>query len=473
MYLQGSYSSGRRPTTKSLDWWIIGCYLALIFFGWINIYASIASEEPSSIFAWSCRSGKQFVWILTSLGLAGIILFLIPPKAYETIAPILYAITVFLLIAVIFVGSDIKGSHSWFKLGPVSFQPAEISKIATSLMLASFMCRGGYRMKGRNFWLTVAIILLPMLIIVAEKETGSALVYIGFIFMLYREGLSGWFIGIIGLAILLFILTITTSPFVSTLILLGCVTFFDMYQGDELKWWIYIGIPVLVGLCFVPAAYKTAVITAVCGIYVIWSGWRAFRNFHHKFRWATLMVLIGGMIMIFSADFIFEKVLKDYQRGRIEVLLGMKDDIVGVGYNVHQSKIAIGSGGFFGKGFCQGTQTAYGFVPEQSTDFIFCTVGEEWGFVGCLFVILLYVWMIYRLIYDAERCRESFTRIYGYCVASLIFMHLFVNIGMTVGVMPVIGIPLPFMSYGGSSLWAFTILLFIFIALYKEEKKYF
>lgn len=473
MYFQNSYSSSRRSTTKSLDWWIIGCYLALIFFGWINIYASIAGEETSSIFYWGCRSGKQFVWILTSLGLASAILFLIPPKTYETIAPILYAITVFLLIAVIFVGSDIKGSHSWFKLGPVSFQPAEISKIATSLMLATFMCRGGYRMKGKNFWLTVAIILLPMLIIVAERETGSALVYIGFIFMLYREGLSGWFIAIMGLAILLFILTITISPFVSTLILLGCVTFFDMYQGDEFKWWIYIGVPVLAGLCFVPDAYKTLAITVVCAVYAAWSCRRAFRNYHHKFRWATLMVLAGGAMLIFSADFIFEKVLKDYQRGRIEVLLGMKEDIVGVGYNVHQSKIAIGSGGLFGKGFCQGTQTAYGFVPEQSTDFIFCTVGEEWGFMGCLFVILLYGLLIWRIIIDSEHSRESFTRIYGYCLAACLFMHLFINVGMTLGLMPVIGIPLPFMSYGGSSIWAFTIMLFIFVALDRNERKYF
>lgn len=473
MYLQGSYSSSRRSMIKSLDWWIIGCYLALIFFGWINIYASIAGEEVSSIFNWGCRSGKQFVWILTSLGLAGVILFLIPPKVYETVAPILYAVTVFLLIAVIFVGTDIKGSHSWFKLGPVSFQPAEISKIATSLMLAAFMCRNGYRMKGKKFWLTVAIILLPMLIIVAEKETGSALVYIGFIFMLYREGLSGWFIAILGLVILLFILTITISPFVSTLILLGCVTLFDMYQGEEFKWWIYIGIPILVGLCFVPAAYQTAVITVVCAIYAIWSAWRAFRKFHHKFRWATLMVLIGGLIMIFSAELIFEKVLKDYQRGRIEVLLGMKEDIVGTGYNVHQSKIAIGSGGLFGKGFCQGTQTAYGFVPEQSTDFIFCTVGEEWGFMGCLFVILLYGLLIWRIIIDSEHSRESFTRIYGYCLAACLFMHLFINVGMTLGLMPVIGIPLPFMSYGGSSIWAFTIMLFIFVALDRNERKYF
>jgi rod shape determining protein RodA len=199
---------------------------------------------------------------------------------------------------------------------------------------------------------------------------------------------------------------------------------------------------------------------------------RAYRN-KHIYLWTAIGAFLLGVMLTFSTEFLFNDVLQDHQRARIEVLLGMKEDLAGVGYNVNQSKIAIGSGGLLGKGFLQGTQTTYGFVPEQSTDFIFCTVGEEWGFVGCLVVILLYVFMIWRIIADSERSREAFTRIYGYCVASCIFMHLFINIGMTIGLMPVIGIPLPLLSYGGSSLWAFTVLIFIFIALYRREKKYY
>lgn len=473
MNLSNSYSSGTRSLANVIDWWIVICFLALVFFGWLNIYASVHNEDPASIFDWGCRSGKQFVWILSSLALAAAILFVIPPKTYESISPFLYAITVVLLIAVIFVGDDIKGSHSWFSFGPVSFQPAEISKIATSLLLATVMSRGSYRMKGSYFWMTAFIILLPMLIIVAEKETGSALVYIGFIFMMYREGLSGWVLVILGLVILLFILTVTVSNFIAILVLLSLVTLFDMIQGDWFKWWMIVILPFLIGSSFVPEAYATLAVSLEVAVYAGWSAWQAFRVFNQKFRWYTLMVLVGGMALVFSAGFIFNNVLKDYQRERIEILLGMTEDSSGVGYNVHQSKIAIGSGGFWGKGFCQGTQTAYGFVPEQSTDFIFCTVGEEWGFMGCLFVIALYFILIWRIIADSEYTREAFTRIYGYCLAGCLFMHLFINVGMTLGLMPVIGIPLPFMSYGGSSMWAFTIMLFIFVALIKNEKRYF
>lgn len=466
-------SSGTRSLSKTVDWIIVFCYLALVLFGWVNIYASIHSEEPSSIIDWNFRCGKQFVWILTSIGLAGLIMFVIPPKVYESIAPLLYGITIVLLVAVIFFGGENKGSHSWFNLGPVSFQPAEISKIATSLLLASFMNRSGFRMKGRDFWITAAIILLPMIIIICEHETGSALVYVGFIFMLYREGLSGWIIAILGTAILSFILTITVSPFVGILVILSLVSCFDFSQNEQLKWWIIIAVPIIIGNCFIPEHWQSTAILAESAIYAAYSGWRAFRKISQRFRWATIAVLVGGIILVYSADFIFSRVLKDYQRARIEVLLNMREDISAAGYNVHQSKIAIGSGGLTGKGFCQGTQTAYGFVPEQSTDFIFCTVGEEWGFLGCLAVISIYILLILRIIRDSEHSREAFTRVYGYCLASCLFMHLIVNVGMTLGLMPVIGIPLPFMSYGGSSIWAFTTMLFIFVTLDKNERKYF
>lgn len=473
MFTVSPYHLNKRPLSQTLDWWIIGCYLFLVFFGLLNIYSYVQGSEFAQMLDWGNRSGKQFVWIMSSLAVAVVILFVLPPRLYETAAPLLYGITFVLLVAVIFIGSSVKGSHSWFSLGPMSFQPAEISKITTSLMLAAYMSRGSYKMRGKSFWITALLILLPMLTIVAEKETGSALVYIGFIFMLYREGLSGWLIAILGLVIMLFILSVTTSVFTSLFVLLILVTMFDTAQSEHFRWWLVIAVPVFVGTAFIPDEYRTYVVVAESVLYCLWSMRMAFRNRRHSFRWATAIVLVCGMVFIFSANFIFENVLKGYQRDRIEILLGMKDDLKGVGYNVHQSKIAIGSGGFTGKGFCQGMLTAHGFVPEQSTDFIFCTVGEEWGFLGCLTVILVYGLLIFRIVIDSEQSREAFTRIYGYCLAGCLFMHLFINVGMTLGIMPVIGIPLPFMSYGGSSMWAFTIMLFIFVALVKNERKFF
>ena len=468
MMFGNSYGPSRSIRT-TVNWWIVACYVVLVLIGWMNIYAAAHTEETTSIFDWSCRSGKQFVWILTSFMLGVVILFIIPPRVYEPVTPFVYAVILLMLIAVIFVGSDIKGSHSWFKLGPVSIQPAELSKIATSLMLACVMSRGGFHLKGRSLWITIAIIAVPMLIIVAEKETGSALVYVGFVFMLYREGLSGWIIAIIGLAILLFILTIVHSTFLGILVLAGVISLMDCALDGKLKWWLAIGAPLVTGCCFVLEKYRLIVVVSLTAAYAAFSLWRAIRGIRQSFRLATLTVLLGGMLLAFSADFLFNNVLKDYQRERVEALLGMAED----SYNVRQSKIAIGSGGMWGKGFLEGTQTASRFVPEQSTDFIFCTVGEEWGFFGCICVIGLYVLLIYQIIKDSERSREAFTRIYGYCLAGCLFMHLFINIGMTLGLMPVIGIPLPFLSYGGSSIWTFTIMLFIFVALDRNERKYF
>lgn len=425
-----------RTLKDAIDWKLIICYLLLIFIGWINIYASIHSSEPSSIFDWNCRSGKQAIWILSAFALDLLILFVINPRLWEVISTPAYIFVLILLVAVIFLGVEVKGSRSWFALGPVRFQPAEISKITTAMLLAMIMSRPNFRISDRRCFLQAAAIIgLPMLVILGESETGSALVYVGFIFVLYREGLSGWFLFFLGMSILIFILTLTT------------------------KWWISVAVVVAVATVFLWRKLKLSQRESkVVKIKII-------RN--------TILGLAAGLALIFATNFIFENVLQDHQRKRIEVLLGMKEDPSGVGYNVRQSMIAIGSGGLFGKGFLQGTQTTYGFVPEQSTDFIFCTIGEEWGFVGCLFVILLYAYMIARILNDAENCRENFTRIYGYCLAACMFMHLFINIGMTIGLMPVIGIPLPLLSYGGSSLWAFSIMIFIFIALYRQEKKFF
>ena len=415
-----------RGLRGSVDWTLIAIYLVLVFIGWLNVYASIHTPDMGLPLDFSLRSGKQFVWILTAFALAAVILFVVNPRLWEVLATPGYLIVVVLLVAVIFLGSEHKGSHSWFSVGPISFQPAEISKITTSLLLAALMSRQGFSMgKWKDFWQVAVVLGLPMLIILAENETGSALVYVGMLFVLYREGLPGVFLLLIGLAIVMFILTLKTSVWVSLAVL------------------------------------------GVIGLLYLWYTLRQTRPLSRERRFSLRMLLLGVVVfagLVFSTDFAFNKVLQDHQRLRIEVLLGMKDDPHGVGYNVRQSMIAIGSGGFFGKGFTHGT---------QNTDFIFCTGGEEWGFFGCLMVLVLYGILIARIIRDAERARETFTRIYGYCVAACLFMHLFINVGMTIGLMPVIGIPLPFLSYGGSSLWGFTVMLFIFIALNRQEKKYF
>ncbi|MBO4447340.1 MAG: rod shape-determining protein RodA [Bacteroidales bacterium] len=423
-----------RGLKKTIDWYLVGSYLILVLIGWINIYASIQSSEPASIFDINYRCGMQFIWILVAVAMAVVVIFAVNPRLWEVISTPSYIVVLALLVAVIFLGTEHKGSHSWFTFGPVSFQPAEISKITTSLMLAMYMSQAGFKMDSGRQMLQVALIAgLPMLTIIAEQETGSALVYIGFLFCLYREGLSGWYLFYLAAAIFLFILTIKTSVLVSLVVLAVGIVIYLIASRRQLEQ--------------IRTRRKCIIRAIAC--------------------------LVAGAALIFSTEFAFNTILHDYQRLRIEVLLGIKDDPSGVGYNVRQSMIAIGSGGIFGKGFLNGTQTAYGFVPEQSTDFIFCTVGEEWGFLGCLVVILLYIFLIWRIIKDADESREAFTRIYGYCVAGCLFMHLFINIGMTIGLMPVIGIPLPLMSYGGSSLLTFTLLIFIFIALNRQEKKYF
>lgn len=428
-----SYDRGLRQT---IDWWLVLAYLALVIIGWISIYASVHSAEPSSIFDLGSRSGKQFLWMVVVFAVDVVILFVINPKLWEVLTPPAYIAVLVLLVLVIFLSRDVKGSHSWFELGPVKFQPAEVSKITTSLMLALVMGRQGFRLTTTRGFTQVALVIgLPMLAILGESETGSALVYLGYIFVLYREGLSGWWLFALAMCILLFILTLTAG------------------------WWI--SALVLVTVC------------AVCCLLLLRKRWKTSMAFRRRaVRW-TILGLVAGLMLIFATRFIFENVLQDHQRSRIEVLLGMKEDPSGVGYNVRQSMIAIGSGGFSGKGFLNGTQTTFGFVPEQSTDFIFCTIGEEHGFLGSFVVIFLYVFMIYRIMQDADKSREPFTRIYGNCLAACLFMHLFINIGMTIGLMPVIGIPLPLLSYGGSSLLAFSVLLFIFLALNRQENKYF
>lgn len=481
----------RRKLTQTIDWWLVGCYFILVVIGLLNIYASVHSVEGGSFFDPGLRSGKQIIWLGISIVAGVLILFAIPPRIYDSLAPLIYIITILLLVAVIFVGGEVKGSRSWFTLGPIRFQPAEISKIATSLMLAKVMSQTDYKIgKTRDFIVTALLIIVPMGIIVAQKETGSALVYCGYIFMLYREGLSGWYIVAAGLAVLIFILTLTAGSYY-TIFALYCLSMLYLgLKGGKWKILLGAGLPVALLFGFLPQIFGIIaekignpesffmeikplyILLAMIAIVIPFIVRSAYRNLHY-YGYMVAIGIIAGTLFSFSTDFIFNNILQDHQRGRIEVLLGLKEDPSGVGYNVNQSMIAIGSGGAVGKGYLQGTQTTFGFVPEQSTDFIFCTIGEEWGFLGSSAVILIFVFLIWRIIHDAEQSREAFTRIYGYCCACCIFMHLFINIGMTIGLMPVIGIPLPFISYGGSALLSFSTMLFIFIALRKNEKKYF
>ena len=464
-----------------LDWYLIGVYLILVIFGWMNVYSSLNTEEHQSVFDFSQKYGMQLIWIVTSAIIAALILFVFNPRIYTVLSPIFYITILLLLLAVIFLGKEINGSKSWFALGPFSFQPAEISKISTALLLSYIMGRYGFKMNNLKDAAMVALIILaPMLLIVMEKETGSALVYVGFIFVLYREGLSGWFL-VFGLFIItLFVITLAFSPLVALIFLILALFVVDGFIRKRL--FIRIICALLIGtiLSFIPPIMRQMSLSFISTIqpeYIIMAIlipialWILIRYNKKRIRHIKYLIIcfFCASAFTFSVDFIFDNVLQQHQSARIENLLGLQQDLMGVGYNVHQSKIAIGSGGLIGKGYLQGTQTKFNFVPEQSTDFIFCTVGEEWGFVGSIIVISLYIFLISRIITLAEKHKDNFARLYGYCIASIFFMHFVINIGMTIGLVPVIGIPLPFLSYGGSSLWTFTAMLFIFIRLDLER----
>lgn len=415
--------ASNRSTTQKFDWIAILIYLLCILIGWFNIYAAVFSPEiPTHIFDISHNAGKQLMWIGTTV-LIIICISVIDHKFYDTFAYIIYGISIFSLIAVLLLGTNINGSHSWIKIGSFSIQPAEFAKVATSLALAKYLSDPTINLtRSWKDYLPICVIIgVPCALILLSKETGSMLVFAAFVIMLYREGLPG-IIPAVGITIaVLVILTLLVN-----------------------KWLIVIGIIVLGGI-------------------VLWLMPKATRR-----KEGLMATLIVGVIMIgvvVGVDFFINNILQKHQRGRIMVLIDPNSDPRGDGWNVIQSKIAIGSGGLYGKGFLEGTQTKFDFVPEQSTDFIFCTVGEEHGFLGSLIVIILFVGLISRLVILAERQRTRFARVYGYCVAGIICFHFMVNIGMTIGLMPVIGIPLPFFSYGGSSLWSFSILLFIFLKI--------
>ena len=410
----------RNSIIGKVDWVTILIYLALVMIGWFSIFSARYNEAHPSIFDMSQVYGKQLIWIGVSL-LMGFIILLIDAKFFNAFSMWIYIAVLFSLFAVLVYGKATKGATSWIDLGGgVKFQPSEFAKMATALALAGYLDRLDVDLQKRKDQIVaITLVLIPMALVLLQNDTGSAIVFVSFIFVFYREGLPGAGLVMVAgvVAVVLFVFTLIWSQKIMYIILGGLLVLTLTYYILNKK----------------------------------------------KHLVMMLGVFVCMFVFVFSVDYAFNKVLQDHQRSRIEVLLGMKDDPKGDGYNVHQSKIAIGSGGLTGKGFLQGTQTKYDFVPEQHTDFIFCTIGEEGGFLGTATVVLLYVALLVRLIILAERQRSTFSRVYGYGVAGIFFVHVAINIGMTIGLVPVIGIPLPFLSYGGSSMLAFTMMLAIFV----------
>ncbi len=408
----------QRTILQNIDWLMVSLYLILVAIGWMNIFASSYSADRLKIFDFTKNYGKQLYWIGTAFVIA-LAIIITDGKLYAAFSYPFYALMLLLMIAVLFISRDVKGAHAWVDIGSFKLQPSEFAKFATNMALAKYLSTLDTKMQDvRTKLISAGIILLPMAIILKQNDTGSALVFLAYIFVLYREGMSGNILLFGLLTIVLFIMTLLVKKLILIYIISGVGIVLFLITRRRVKDLIPIAAGVLISLS-----------------------------------------------IVFSVDYVFNHVLQNHQQKRINVLLGIEVDNKKEGYNVNQSKIAIGSGGLTGKGFMQGTLTKGEFIPEQSTDFIFCTVGEEWGFLGSFVVLGLFTTLLMRIIYVAERQRSTYSRIYGYGVASILFFHLVINVGMTIGLAPVIGIPFPFFSYGGSSLWSFTILLFIFIKL--------
>tara|TARA_B110000977_G_C11082498_1_gene493377 strand:+ start:315 stop:1577 length:1263 start_codon:yes stop_codon:yes gene_type:complete len=402
----------------NIDWALVIIYLLMLLFGWLNIYAANYDEGNYNLLTMNAEPGKQLFWIATS-GIWVAIILIIDGKFYTTFSYLIYAFMMLLLIGVLIFGKEIGGARSWYALGSFSMQPSEFAKIGTLLAMSKYLSQLNVNLQEiGNQIKAFTILILPIALIMLQPDAGSAIVFASLFLVLYREGISGVYLVIAGLAIALFIVTLKYDQQIAMFLVASLSAFFAYLLKKNKR----------------PLKY-------------------------------ALLALVMSLGFIKSVDFLYSDILKQHQQNRIDLILGKIDDIQGAGYNLHQSKIAIGSGGILGKGFLDGTQTKFNFVPEQSTDFIFCTIGEEWGFIGSIVTIGLFVLLLLRLIILAERQRSSFSRVYGYGVATILFCHFFINIAMTIGIMPVIGIPLPFFSYGGSSLWGFSILLFIFVKL--------
>ena len=402
----------------NVDWITILIYIVLCTIGFLNIYSVQFKPDQAQAFSFTAEYGKQLIFVVTGL-ILGLSILLFDAKFFSVFAPVVYGITIVLLLLVLVIGTNVAGNQAWISIGSFRLQPSEFAKFGTALLLARYISSFNVKLNSlRPVLICAAIIILPMALIMLQPDAGSMLVFLSFMFPLYREGLPGNLLIIFWGAVLLFILNLFLSPFILICVILVVGGLFAYNNKKRMQKVINIGIITLVAICY-----------------------------------------------LFVAKYAFNNILLPHQRTRIELILGLTTDNKGAGWNVNQSKIAIGSGQLTGRGFLQGTQAKYDYLPAKSTDFIFSTIGEEWGFVGCFVVLGLYVFLLLRIVNMAERQRSSFSRVYGYCIACIIFFHLFINIGMAIGIMPVIGIPLPFISYGGSSLWSFTILLFIFLKL--------
>ena len=468
---------------RSLDWWTIIIYLLLLAFGWMSVCGASYSFEDTDLLSLSSRSGMQIVWIGTSICL-GFIILMMDDRFFDTFGFVIYIALLLLLFATIFNPHEIKGSRSWLVLGPLRLQPAEFAKFATALAAAKLMSAYGFTLsRTRDFFLACMIVITPMLLIIGQKETGSALVYLSFFLMFYREGMPGaiLFTGVAMIAYfvvgtryeatMLWSLPTSLGTFL-VMLMIQLFTIGMAHLGSKKR------LPVrqMLLVTFVATTVALLVSKFIYAFDIVWVQlavtiyiiatllYQALRERMRKYLLFAVFS-IGSLAFFYSSSYVLNNILQHHQRERINVLLGLKEDLSGAGYNVHQSQIAIGSGGLRGKGFLNGTQTKLKYVPEQDTDFIFCTVGEEEGFLGSAGVLLLFLALLLRLIHVAERQPFKFGRIYGYCVLSIFMFHLFINVGMVLGLTPVIGIPLPFFSYGGSSLWGFTILLFIFLRI--------
>lgn len=431
----------RGNIVKNLDWFTVLLYVALMLMGWFNIYSASYNLDHPSIFDTTQEYGKQFIWMVTACAL-GFVVMLFDGVFIRRLSPAVYGVTVLLLVLVLLFGKEVNGAKAWFGFGSFGIQPSEFAKLGTSLMLAYYLSQPNTRMEDfKTKVRAVAILALPAVLILLQPDTGTVLVFLAYIFVMYREGLSGnilllGFLAIV-LAVLSLVLKATTLP---------------LFSWD------------------IPGHYILMVFIALTTV-LVFAGIKRFvrPRFRRKNYLLLIGTAVGSLIFIGTLDQVFENILEPHQKIRINILLGLAEDPQGAGYNVKQSKTAIGSGGFSGKGYLDGTLTKFKYVPMQSTDFIYCTIGEEWGFLGSTFVIIVFITLMLRLIFIAERQRSKFTRIFGYSVACILFVHLLINIGMAIGLAPVIGIPLPFFSYGGSSLWGFTLLLFILLRLDTER----
>lgn len=481
-------TDGAISVFKAVDWVTIILYIVLVVMGAISIYAASYDFDNASLFDLNEFSGKQMLWIGLSL-VVGTIILLTDYRLYKIYAYPIYGTVILILIATIFLAPNIKGSHSWLVFGPVSLQPAEFGKFATALALAKLFDSYNFSLNAKisNYFRALIIIFIPIILILLQKETGSALVYISLIFVLYREGMSGLVLFSVLCAITFFVVAVKfAEPLIlglpagqfsvfiiilliySLMLLLYCrdlVVARNVIIG-------FVGSGIIVGVLAAFGIVLNGLIyfLSILGIAIIYTAIMMFRHPINKFL-ITIGFAVVSVMFLFSVNYVFGNVLEPHQQQRIKVALGIEENVMGAGYNVNQSKIAIGSGGLSGKGFLNGTQTKLKYVPEQHTDFIFCTIGEEEGFIGATLVLVLYLTLILRLMHIAERQRTPFERVYAYCVVSILIFHLGINVGMVIGLCPVIGIPLPFFSYGGSSLWGFTILLFILLRLDAARKE--